>query len=212
MIPVIEVEETGPDEISRTKVGELEERWELFQCLACDSITVRVGREDVDEGIMYFTFHPERLSWQRKPRQYQKIPANVRSIYMETIEALNRQMPLLCAAGLRALIEAICKGKGIDRGMTSSGQVRDTLEGMINGLTRVVPEGIVANLHPIRFLGNNALHELAVPDRDDLDLTLTVLEDIMNIVYDLDYRADLLAHKILPAKRRARKSTKARQS
>ena len=206
-IPVIEEEQTGPEEFEQSTIGHVEERWELFQCLGCDSLTVRIGKEDFDDGRTYLTFLPDRLSWQRKSRDYRTIPSHIHKIYAEVVTAFNRGMPMLCAGGLRALLEGICKDKGIDKGMTKSGKVRDTLEGKINGLVKIVPQNITQNLHSVRFFGNKALHELGVPERDELDLALTVMEDIMNVVYDLDYQADLLNRKAV----RYRKTLRARK-
>jgi hypothetical protein len=194
-IPVIEEEQVGPDEYAQSKIGEVEERWDLFQCLGCDSMTVRIAKEDFDEGVTYLTYLPERLSWQRKSRVYRMIPDHIQKIYVEVVTAFNKGMLILCAGGMRALLEGICNDKGIERGMTKSGQVRDTLEGKINGLTTIVPENIVNNLHSVRFFGNNALHELDVPSRDEIDLAIIVMEDIMNVIYDLNYQADLLSRK-----------------
>src|SRR6266403_2687121 len=70
-----------------------------------------------------------------------------------------------------------------------------TLEGQINSLGSIVPVGIVRNLHSFRFLGNKALHRLAEPTRDDLGLALRVIEDLLNVIYDLDYRAQRLYEK-----------------
>lgn len=195
MIPVIEEEQIGPDEIAQSKIGEVEERWELFQCLGCDSITVKIGKEDFDDGIMYLTYLPERASYQRQKRQYRAIPDEIQKIYVEVVSAFNIRAPILCAGGLRALLEGICKDKGIERGTTESGQVRATLEGKINGLVAIVPKNIAENLHSVRFFGNLAMHELDVPSRDELDLAITVMEDVMNVIYDLDYQADLLNRK-----------------
>ena len=194
-IPVIEVEQAGPDETAQSQIGEVEERWELFQCLGCDSMTVRIGREDFDEEIMYFTYLPDRSSWQHKARQYRAIPHQIKKIYLEVITAFDRRMPVLCSGGLRALLEGICRDRGIERGITDGGQVKDTLEGKINALVSIVPENIVKNLHSVRFFGNTALHELDAPDRNELELAITVMEDIMNVIYDLDYQADQLSQR-----------------
>jgi hypothetical protein len=206
-IPVIEEEEIGPEEVAQNTIGEVEERWELLQCLGCDSFTVRIGKEDFDDGRMYLTYLPDRLSWQRKAREYRTIPDLIKRIYVEVVTAFNTGMPILCAGGMRALLEGMCKDKGIGKGMTSSGKVKDNLEGKINGLVKIVPENIVKNLHSVRFFGNKALHELGVPESDELDLALTVMEDIMTVVYDLDYQADLLNRRAARYKKSRRKAT-----
>ena len=105
------------------------------------------------------------------------------------MRCFNSHNYLLCTAGLRALLEGVCADKGITSGPNKEGKIVKNLEGKINGLIDLVPMGIVENLHSLRFLGNQALHELEKPEEPELKLALQVLEDILNIVYDLDYRA-----------------------
>ena len=42
-------------------------------------------------------------------------------------------------------------------------------------------------------MGNKAMHELEPPSRDDLKLAIEVIEDLMNFLYELDYKASKLA-------------------
>jgi len=56
----------------------------------------------------------------------------------------------------------------------------------------LLPESIVKNLHGFRFIGNRAVHELEAPDASELALALEVIEDILNFLYSLDYKASLL--------------------
>ena len=59
-------------------------------------------------------------------------------------------------------------------------------------MTAVLPSNIVENLHGFRFIGNDAVHELESPTEFALTLALDVIEDILNFLYALDYKADLL--------------------
>jgi hypothetical protein len=86
--------------------------------------------------------------------------------------------------------------KNITKGKNRHGKIVRTLEGKINGLTSIIPKNIAANLHSMRFLGNQALHELEVPQEDDIHLAISVIEDILNIVYDLDYKSTMLKERI----------------
>jgi Domain of unknown function (DUF4145) len=61
-----------------------------------------------------------------------------------------------------------------------------------------IPANIVENLHGFRFMGNVAIHERTAPERDDLRLAIEIVEDLLNFVYDLDYKAKQLADKQKP--------------
>ena len=127
---------------------------------------------------------------------YLHLPEHLDSLYIEVVRSLNVRNFILCAGGIRALLEGICVDKGITKGLNKEGRTVRNLEGKINGLTDFVPLGIVKNLHGLRFLGNQALHELEIPDESELRLALNVVEDILNIVYDFDYRSQALFEKI----------------
>jgi len=181
-----------PYYIGTEREWDVDQHWELFQCLGCNQVTVRVT---TDLPSKTRKFYPERVVVDHQKKEYQKLPANLDSLYTEVVNAINNNLLLLCAAGLRALLEGLCADKGITEGPNEHGKIAKTLEGRINGLTTIVPVGIVRNLHGLRFLGNQALHELEVPSKGDLELGLGVIEDIFNVVYDLDYKSELLYKK-----------------
>jgi hypothetical protein len=171
------------------------EKWEVFQCMGCEEVTIRETDEYATD-VQFYNFLPDRTVEHHKPKRYQSLPENLQRLYGEVINAINKNSLLLCAAGLRALLEGLCENQGIREGLNEQGKTSRSLEGKINGLTSIIPPGIVRNLHGLRFLGNQALHELEVPSKDDLELALTVIEDIFNVVYDLNYKSQLLYDKI----------------
>ncbi len=62
---------------------------------------------------------------------------------------------MLCAAGLRSLLEGICHDQ------KAAGR---NLEERIDSLQFVVPnKNLVRHLHAFRFTGNKAMHELEAP-------------------------------------------------
>ena len=63
---------------------------------------------------------------------------------------------------------------------------------MIDSLESIVPSAIVKNLQGFRFLGNQAAHELAVGKKSDLSLAIEVIEDVLNIAYELNYKSSRL--------------------
>jgi hypothetical protein len=135
---------------------------------------------DKEEQIYEYEYSPVRRAGRLARRRFVKLPRTLVSIYEETIEAYNLDLRILCAGGLRSLIQGICRDQGVNTG---------TVEQEIDGLRTKVRDNIVDNLHGFRFLGNTALHELQRPERSDLRTAIEVAESLLNYLYDLDYKA-----------------------
>jgi hypothetical protein len=168
--------------------------WTLWECLGCEEVMATEcwrNSEDLDprtgEPWPSVSFHPPRSSHHATKKHYETIPHQLDSIYSEVIQTFNTGAHILCAAGLRALLEAIC----IDREPSLAGP-KIRLPQKIDGLKSSVPEKIVQNLHGFRFLGDKALHELEPPKPKELALAIEVMEDVLNVVYELDYKSGRL--------------------
>lgn len=174
--------------------GSVEENnYNLWTCAGCDAGTLEVAytasgmyNPDTDEMIYDYTYHPSRNSGDITPKIFRKLPRALVAIYREVVTAYNHGLQLLCAAGLRGLIEGICQEKRI------TGR---NLQERIDGLGSILPENIVQHLHGFRFMGNDALHELAAPDRQTIRLAIEVAEDLLNFLYELDYKASRMNKK-----------------
>jgi hypothetical protein len=161
--------------------------YSLWTCAGCDTGTLELawianGMYDIYD----YSYHPARSSQDLNPKIFRQLPKPLATIYREVVDAYNHRMHLLCAAGLRILIEGICQDKNI------SGR---RLEEKIDGLKAILPDNIVQNLHGFRFMGNEAVHEFGAPDRNALSLAVEVSEDLLNFLYELDYKASRLPKK-----------------
>jgi hypothetical protein len=177
------------EEDDRSEYGESR----LWFCAGCDTCTFeeystadfmhsQVGDGEYSQDYVS-VYHPKRAIGFRSFKVFQKLPLKLQRAYIETINCFNDKSHLLCAAGLRALIEGICKDKAI-RG--------PDLESKIDHMTDVLPEEIVKNLHGFRFIGNDAVHKLIFPAEIELSLAIEVVEDILNFLYALNYKASML--------------------
>jgi len=123
------------------------------------------------------------------------------AIYREAITCYNEGAPILCTAGLRALLEGICQDKRI-KGRN--------LKAKIDGLNAILPnKNMIRNLHHFRFMGNDAVHELAPPKPEELVLAISVIEDLLNFDYEMDYKASRLRDLRRSNKPKASKQLKA---
>jgi Domain of unknown function (DUF4145) len=131
--------------------------------------------------VAYF---PERSQNNLAPKPYAKLKPALAALYKEAITCYNQKSPILCAAGLRALLEGICQDKKIKG---------KNLQAKIEGLKSLLPnKNIIRNLHHLRFMGNEAVHELAAPKPTELTLAISLIEDLLNFLYELDYKASQL--------------------
>jgi hypothetical protein len=108
----------------------------------------------------------------------------------------------MCAAGLRAIVEGICVEAGVKDGpvvvnATGGGTKivrKKNLEGKISGLNE---KGIIAKnyceiLHEHRYMGNEAVHELAMPSREELQLAISIVEHTLDSVFEIPLKASTL--------------------
>jgi Domain of unknown function (DUF4145) len=87
---------------------------------------------------------------------------------------------------LRVLLEAICAEKSVLGG---------NLEQKIQALAQFIPnESLLQALHAFRFAGNAAAHELEALSQDDARTAIAVMEDLLNFLYELDYKASLMRY------------------
>jgi hypothetical protein len=159
----------------------------LWMCMGCGEFVLqRVFYNDetsCDEeaDIRYF---PKLAHSELTPKTYSKLKPKLATLYNEAITCYNKGALILCAAGLRALLEGICSDKRVQGA---------NLKKKINNLQSSLPnKNIIRNLHHFRFMGNEAVHELAAPKPTELALATSVIEDLLNFFYELDYKASQL--------------------
>jgi hypothetical protein len=175
--------------------------YEIIQCLGCESISFRSSSsnsEDEDEyGHSYVTelIYPKRSKQLLNLKNFLNVPYNLQRIYRETIDCYNSENLTLCGAGVRALVEGLCKENGITGGQVeiikqdgSKEMKRKTnLQGKINGLydSGKLTQQNSEILHEHRFLGNDAVHELSIPSKEDLSLAIEIVESIFDTLYEI---------------------------
>jgi len=164
--------------------AEESEQWtyQLWVCRGCDTATLQedyvsfAGNEPKDIESL---FHPHRSRERLPIKVFKNLDEKLKPIYEEVILSFNNNALTLCTIGLRALLEGICADKEIQG---------KNLYQKIEGLTVYLPKNIVESLHQFRFAGNEAAHEFVTPERSNLQNAIEVLEDLLNFLYELDYK------------------------
>lgn len=111
------------------------------------------------------------------------MPEIVESIYQETCNAYRDGALTLAGIGFRATIEAICN----DQGVTGK-----ELSTRINNLASkgLISKKDSTRLHSIRFMGNDAAHEIIKPSEKSLQAALVIVEHLITTVYILDRESE----------------------
>jgi Domain of unknown function (DUF4145) len=160
-------------------------RTSVWSCAGCDEETFErqhlfeVSNAEWEEHERFY--YPERWIESIQPKHFRKLDSKLSQVYSEIIGCFNRGSLLLCTIGLRALLEGICRDKGLNDG---------NLERKIEGLIKFLPSvNVIEALHNFRFAGNNAAHDLDALSHDDAAMAIGIIEDLLNFLYDLDYKA-----------------------
>jgi len=162
--------------------------WKILFCSKCFSVTIKetflCSESDLDSSyhlIPVEIYYPEREENSRQKKSFLKVPEVLDRIYNEIIDSYNMSIFTLCVAGIRAIIEGICVNLGI-----ADNTLKDKINGLeINGHLGHYKADI---LHELRFLGNEALHELEKPSEEEIKIAIDITEHMLEHLYDLDFK------------------------
>lgn len=201
----------------------------IVKCAGCDntSFVRQYGDEDMWKCINgelewtdTFTVYPEEPKaetdeerWKREfemvyfmpPKLFRYVPQNLNNLYKQTINAYNSQQNILCAAGLRTIIEGICNELNIKKGhiydKDGSKKLNEknkeiytsNLAGRIFGLFEeghiIFTQALLLQI--IKNIGNSAVHDIVEPSIEILQQTIEIINTILYNIYELD-KHDLL--------------------
>ncbi|MDX1912599.1 MAG: DUF4145 domain-containing protein [Saprospiraceae bacterium] len=185
----------------------------FIACCGCDTISnVEELREDNTNDLVSWEIFPPREESIIKLKKLKNTDDKIVKHYKRTIKHFNEpEGEVDCAANLRMLIEGICSFLKIEKGVIQkNGKVinSSTLEGKILGLAQkgYLIERIAETLHQLRFLGNEALHELEPPPREELHLGIRIIENVIDSLFEISHIG-----KELETKRVERQATKTRK-
>lgn len=176
-----------------------ETNYQIIQCFGCDEISFRKLYIDVrnanyqDEGYVE-ELYPRRSVNSIPIKSFGNIPLKLKSIYRETIDAFNNEQFILCCGGLRVLIEGICIDKKIEgiivKDKKGDDCLKSNLEAKIESLheCKYLTKNSVDSLHQLRFLGNDALHELSKPSISELKIAIEIIELTIENIYELTHK------------------------
>jgi len=113
------------------------------------------------------------------------VPRIVRTIYNETLLAIERKNPTLAGIGIRAIIESVCNEKKA-KGRTLNNKIDELV-----AMSLLTKKGAEI-LHWIRLLGNEAAHKMKAPSKEQIIASMKVIDHLLLGVYVLPYEASVL--------------------
>jgi hypothetical protein len=159
--------------------------YSIVECLGCDNVSFRSVFEDLeslhydnDENYQTVYNYPVTINGHSKIRRAWDLPQQVATVYHESLDAFANGCHLLTGVGFRAIIEAVCIDKGI----------KGSLKVKINKLlsNKLITKKEAERMHAVRFLGNEAVHEMTLPKKESLFAVLGIVEHLLNNLYIID--------------------------
>lgn len=183
-----------------------ESNYQVLRC-RCGSLSFRhlswcSENQDYDWDGYTETLYPQREPETRTTKTFKNVPPLITDIYQQTIQAYNNESYILCAAGLRVIVEAICEVNEVKDGpvmrMQKGGILgegrSDKLDGKIAGLCekQILTKASADMLHEHRFIGNGAVHDLAQPAQRELKLAIEIIEHVFEQIFEIPRKAETL--------------------
>lgn len=165
--------------------------YQTLQCRGCENIGFRYKFEDFDDikesngKTTHLTTHqryPTAIAGHRELNYLYAAPELIRKVYRQTITAYAGDALILAGIGFRATIEAVCNHLEI-----SGNSLEKRIDQLFKG--GHISSSDKRRLHAIRFLGNDAAHEIREPKKNDLRVALDIVEHLINSVFILEHRA-----------------------
>lgn len=161
----------------------------IIECLGCEEKTYRTIFKDIEaaypisedewevpEDLEYYPkYNPEHVDLEN----IRRVPEIVREIYAESMLAVQAGALTLAGLGLRGTIEAVCNERNI------------TGRNLEVRIAKLATQGLISSkdaerLHAIRFLGNDAAHEIKKPTDPQISVALKIINHLIQSVYLLE--------------------------
>ena len=174
--------------------------YQIVRCNGCDTLSFRSTHRmsedwDCDEQGNPVLNETEKLYPERPNRsltdelylhdEVYQVPKIIRSIYRETLSAVQHDLLTLAGIGIRSVIEATCvhlKAK--------SRNLEDKIDELVT-MSLLTPDG--ANiLHGIRLLGNAAAHKIEAPTTRQISAALKVIDHLLLGAFVIPEEASIL--------------------
>lgn len=166
--------------------------WLIWRCKDCLNLRLeQTGKttewfegnswEDYDyEALSSFDDEIQSAKQESKLKSFLHVPRKIREGYKEVVTAYEKRLGILCTIGIRSLIEELTEDKRVPKDK----EFWKRIENLPSSLG--IPIGITENLKGVKELGNRAAHDLKPAKREDLQMAIELIEEILHFVYELE--------------------------
>lgn len=163
--------------------------YQIVECLGCDRKSFRDVFEEIEHAYQIsedewevptsIDVYPKFIKGHRSLDGDYYLPSLVGRIYKEVLLAFQEDALILAGLGLRGTVEAVCNDLAV------SGRTLETR------ISKLATSGFISRkdaerLHGIRFMGNDAAHEIKRPKSEQLSVALRIVEHLLSSVYILE--------------------------
>jgi hypothetical protein len=163
--------------------------FQIVRCRGCETKSFRKVVVDIEAAYPSYndqwevpediTIYPKSAEGHREIEDLDELLNIVRKIYSEELLVLKEDTKVLAGLGLRAVVEAVCNNLEIPG---------KSLEVRIN---RIATAGNISKkdaerLHGIRFMRNDAAHDIKTPKDESLYVALQIVEHLIASVFVLE--------------------------
>lgn len=173
----------------------------IVKCFECDDVLFvkeKISFDGVEPVDKSFEIYP-KLSCDIQEIKSSLLPPEINKIYNETIIALNNNLDILSAVGLRAIIEGFCTNINIKEKIVKDSEKESAKGENINCknvklsqcLEYLKNENIISNneyelLNTIKKFGNEAIHNINPMSRTDQITALKIINNLLENFYCLN--------------------------
>jgi hypothetical protein len=160
------------------------ESYLTVQCRGCQTVSFCIessSSEDFDEenrAIITRRLFPNRIPGRTALKDLYFLPPKLRQVYEEARSALTEEFAILTGIGIRAIVETVC-----NENRASGRNLFQKITGLVKAGLISVKEAEI--LHDLRFMGNEAAHNVKAHTQTELNLAFDVVEHLLKTVYIL---------------------------
>ncbi|MBS1913501.1 MAG: DUF4145 domain-containing protein [Bacteroidetes bacterium] len=167
--------------------------YQIASCRGCETKSFRKIFYDIEAAYPLehdiwevpkdVTIYPKSIKGHRDLLDLSHIPSTVKGIYSDVLLAIQEEALILAGLGLRGTVEAVCNDLRV------TGRTLDIRIGKLIAAGHI-SKGDAERLHAIRFMGNDAAHDIKRPDSSAVAVALKIIEHLLSSVYILEKEAD----------------------
>lgn len=181
--------------------------FQILKCGSCNEYTFKTwqiwSEDEPDAPPSNRRTYPKRgKPTIKKSDSFHNVPLHITGIYKEVYDTFINKNKLLCAGGIRAILEALCINNQIKEGTapaegTNPEKKTSSLKGRIYGLFE---KGLITRSHADilvhnQYLGDKALHECEKPSSEELEIAIQIIAHTLSSVYELNQKGEELKNK-----------------